>query len=60
MIAIRTSGESGSVQLTNENGDVTSHLQGLFYRTIRMMSAGIKPVFVFDGKRMCHGTSHPT
>lgn len=27
-----------------------SHLQGLFYRTSRMIQAGIKPVYVFDGK----------
>lgn len=36
--------------MANENGDVTSHLSGMLYRTIRMMEAGIKPVFVFDGK----------
>ena len=29
---------------------VFSHLQGLFYRTIRMSENGVKPVFVFDGK----------
>eukprot|EP00474_Spongospora_subterranea_P008992 CRZ09450.1 hypothetical protein [Spongospora subterranea] len=49
MIAIRTTGESAG-QLMNDNGEVTSHLQGLFHRTIRMMSNGIKPVYVFDGK----------
>ena len=27
-----------------------SHLNGMFYRTIRIMENGIKPVFVFDGK----------
>lgn len=27
-----------------------SHLMGLFYRTIRMVENGIKPVYVFDGK----------
>jgi hypothetical protein len=27
-----------------------SHISGLFYRTIRMMVAGLKPVYVFDGK----------
>lgn len=27
-----------------------SHLVGLFYRTIRMIDNGIKPVYVFDGK----------
>ena len=29
--------------------EVTSHLTGMLYRTIRMMEAGIKPVFVFEG-----------
>jgi hypothetical protein len=27
-----------------------SHLQGMFYRTIRLIEKGLKPVFVFDGK----------
>ena len=27
-----------------------SHLMGMFYRTIRMLENGIKPVYVFDGK----------
>jgi hypothetical protein len=29
---------------------IISHIMGLFYRTIRMMENGIKPVYVFDGK----------
>ncbi len=29
---------------------VTSHLSGLYYRTLKMMEAGIRPVYVFDGK----------
>ena len=36
--------------LTNADGNVTSHIQGMLHRTIRIMQAGIKPVFVFDGK----------
>lgn len=47
LIAVRQ-GEQG--QLTNEAGEVTSHITGMLYRTIRMMEAGIKPAFVFDGK----------
>lgn len=52
MVAIRSMGQAGgaSAQLTNEAGEVTSHLQGMFARTIRMMELGIKPVWVFDGK----------
>jgi hypothetical protein len=43
------SGPEGET-LRNEAGEETSHLQGLFYRTINMLDKGIKPVFVFDGK----------
>ena len=46
LIAVRQDGS----QLTNDAGEVTSHLNGLFYRTIRMIEAGLKPVYVFDGK----------
>ena len=35
--------------LMDRMGRVTSHLSGLFYRTINMAEAGIKPVYVFDG-----------
>ena len=43
-------GRSGDQTLTNEAGEVTSHLQGMFMRTCRMLEAGIEPVYVFDGK----------
>ncbi|KAJ8752344.1 hypothetical protein K2173_003980 [Erythroxylum novogranatense] len=43
-------GRSGTEMLTNEAGEVTSHLQGMFTRTIRLLEAGIKPVYVFDGQ----------
>eukprot|EP00262_Sarcandra_glabra_P005830 TRINITY_DN17704_c1_g3_i1.p1 TRINITY_DN17704_c1_g3~~TRINITY_DN17704_c1_g3_i1.p1 ORF type:complete len:383 (+),score=69.69 TRINITY_DN17704_c1_g3_i1:76-1224(+) len=43
-------GRSGTEMLTNEAGEVTSHLQGMFSRTIRLLEAGLKPVYVFDGK----------
>ena len=46
LIAVRSDGS----QLTNEAGETTSHLMGLFYRTIRMVENGIKPCYVFDGK----------
>ena len=36
--------------LKDDNGNVTSHLSGLFYRTINFLEHNIKPVFVFDGK----------
>ncbi|KAI9151093.1 Elongation of fatty acids protein 2 [Blastocladiella emersonii ATCC 22665] len=46
LIAVRSEGQ----QLANEAGETTSHLMGLFYRTVRMMDNGIKPAYVFDGK----------
>ncbi|MED6131039.1 Elongation of fatty acids protein 2 [Stylosanthes scabra] len=42
-------GRIGTEMLTNEAGEVTSHLQGMFTRTIRLLEAGMKPVYVFDG-----------
>ena len=51
LVAVRTSGQGqAAMQLTNEAGEVTSHVQGMFNRTIKMMTSGIKPVYVFDGK----------
>lgn len=46
LIAVRQDGN----MLQNEEGETTSHLMGMFYRTIRMVEHGIKPVYVFDGK----------
>lgn len=36
--------------LTDGKGQVTSHLIGLFYRTISLLEDGLKLIFVFDGK----------
>jgi len=36
--------------LMDRAGRITSHLSGLFYRTINLLEAGVKPVYVFDGK----------
>lgn len=46
LIAIRQDGQT----LENAKGETTSHLNGMFYRTLRMLDHGIKPVYVFDGK----------
>lgn len=46
LIAVRSDGQ----QLMNESGETTSHLMGMFYRTMRMVDNGIKPLYVFDGK----------
>lgn len=47
LIAVRQ--QDGS-NLTNENGEITSHLSGMYYRTLKLVENGIKPVYVFDGK----------
>jgi len=36
--------------LRDSHGMVTSHLSGMLYRTSNLVEAGIKPVYVFDGK----------
>ncbi len=36
--------------LRDKQGNVTSHLSGLFYRNINIIEIGIIPVYVFDGK----------
>ena len=54
LVAVRVgggpTGGQPSMQLTNENGEVTSHIQGMFNRTIKMMETGVKPCYIFDGK----------
>lgn len=52
IIAVRSQEHAtgGSSMLMNDAGEVTSHIQGLFNRTIRMMTNGVKPCYVFDGK----------
>ncbi len=44
---IRT--QDGSM-LMDSHGRPTSHLNGLFMRTAKLVSKGIKPIYVFDGK----------
>ncbi len=36
--------------LRDSKGRITSHLSGLFYRTSNFIEAGIRPIYVFDGK----------
>jgi len=50
MISIRESSSGSYGNLTNEEGQVTSHIIGMLSRTVKMMENGIKPVYVFDGK----------
>jgi flap endonuclease-1 len=36
--------------LMDDNGNITSHLSGLFYRNLNLLQEGIKPVYIFDGE----------
>ncbi|MGI0100390.1 MAG: flap endonuclease-1 [Candidatus Micrarchaeaceae archaeon] len=41
--------QSDGTALMDAKGNVTSHLSGIFYRTIDMVGYGIRPIYVFDG-----------
>ncbi len=41
--------QQDGMPLVDSKQRVTSHLSGLFYRTINLLERGIKPVYVFDG-----------
>ena len=44
LIAVRSGGPGGAAtMLTNADGETTSHIQGLFNRTIRFITEGIRP-----------------
>lgn len=36
--------------LKDSKGRITSHLSGLFYRSINLFEEGVKPIYVFDGE----------
>jgi flap endonuclease-1 len=36
--------------LMDRRGRITSHLSGLFFRTVNLLAEGVRPVFVFDGR----------
>ena len=46
VIAIRSSGKD----MTNEKGELTSHLHGLFHKVLAFLQNEMVPIFVFDGK----------
>lgn len=48
LVAVRQGATQSN--LSNEAGDVTSHIQGFLSRTVKLLESGIKPVYVFDGK----------
>ncbi len=46
IIAIRNSG----ADMINNQGDISSHILGLFNKTINLLKMNIIPIYVFDGK----------
>ena len=48
LVAVRQGADQSN--LSNAEGEVTSHIQGFLARTVKMLELGIKPVYVFDGK----------
>lgn len=36
--------------LKDSKGNITSHLSGLFYRNVKLIENGIRPVYIFDGE----------
>ncbi len=46
VIAIRNSG----ADMINSQGEITSHILGLFNKTINLLKMNIIPIYVFDGK----------
>jgi flap endonuclease-1 len=51
-VMIRTTGNSNGLNsmLMSNDGRVTSHIQGFFNRTIKLLEMGIRPIYIFDGK----------
>lgn len=47
LIAVR---QLDGQQLSSDDGETTSHLLGMFYRTVKIVESGVKPLYVFDGK----------
>lgn len=50
LIATQYTYNKGLMMLTDDQGNPTAHLVGLFNRNIQFLENGVKPVWVFDGK----------
>ena len=47
LVAVRQG--DAQVNLSNEAGEVTSHIQGFLNRTLKLLESGLRPIYVFDG-----------
>jgi len=43
--------QADGTPLQDSEGRVTSHLSGIFYRSAKLLEHGVKPIWVFDGKK---------
>lgn len=50
MMLVKQQGMNDDLINLDYSYNFKSHLQGMFYRTIKMLVNGLKPAFVFDGK----------
>lgn len=41
--------QPNGIPLMDSKGRITSHLSGLFFRTINLIETGIKPIYIYDG-----------
>lgn len=46
LMNVRSKGE----YLRNSEGKIVSHIQGLYYKTNQLLTLGITPIYIFDGK----------
>ena len=42
--------QSDGTPLMDHEGNITSHLSGILYRTSSLVDKEIKPIYIFDGK----------
>lgn len=42
--------QADGTPLMDDNKNITSHLSGILYRNVALLEAGIKLIYVFDGK----------
>ncbi|MBR0471995.1 MAG: flap endonuclease-1 [Methanosphaera sp.] len=47
---LSTMRQADGTPLKDSNGNITSHLSGIFFQTATLISKQVKPVYVFDGK----------
>ena len=47
---LSTMRQADGTPLKDSNGNITSHLSGIFFQTSTLISKQVKPIYVFDGK----------